>query len=93
MIKLVINCLSLDSSLWFDDGVFIECIHWYFIVLVQYRSKLLTALTQLEALDGVDHCGEAIRGYEVLADIPGTELRFFGCVCSKFNGVSLEKKI
>lgn len=45
-----------------------SCLLWF---LDQYRSRLLSALTQLEVLDGVNLQGESVSSFDVLADIPG----------------------
>ncbi|XP_056008134.1 leucine-rich repeat and coiled-coil domain-containing protein 1-like [Ostrea edulis] len=89
VIKSLIGCCNLRQlTLNLDGSTNPMCSD-----TVQYRSKLLTALTQLEALDGVDRCGEAIRGYEVLADIPGLEDYMDFLVSQSSSSVSESKSV
>lgn len=53
----------------------------------QYRSRLLSALTQLEVLDGVNRLGESVSSFDVLADIPGLE-NYMDFLVSQSSSVS-----
>ncbi|XP_062611366.1 leucine-rich repeat and coiled-coil domain-containing protein 1-like isoform X2 [Saccostrea cucullata] len=61
--------------------------------LDQYRSRLLSALTQLEALDGVNRHGGAVSSFDVLSDIPGLEDYMDFLVSQSSSSVSESKSM
>lgn len=76
-VTVLISFLHFDVLGFILTGLrscFITCLilmKMLFLLTDQYRSRLLSALAQLEALDGLNRHGNPVHCSDVLADIPG----------------------
>uniref|UniRef100_K1PSA2 Leucine-rich repeat and coiled-coil domain-containing protein 1 n=1 Tax=Magallana gigas TaxID=29159 RepID=K1PSA2_MAGGI len=88
VIKALIGCSNLRQlTLCLDGSSNPLCSD-----LDRYRSRLLSALTQLEVLDGVNRLGESVSSFDVLADIPGLE-NYMDFLVSQSSSVSDSKSV
>uniref|UniRef100_A0A8W8KGC5 Leucine-rich repeat and coiled-coil domain-containing protein 1 n=1 Tax=Magallana gigas TaxID=29159 RepID=A0A8W8KGC5_MAGGI len=88
VIKALIGCSNLRQlTLCLDGSSNPLCSD-----LDKYRSRLLSALTQLEVLDGVNRLGESVSSFDVLADIPGLE-NYMDFLVSQSSSVSDSKSV